>query len=160
MRFDLLTTVVALTDKSEVPFLFASTWAPAEGISEGWLMSAFRQECRLKAGKDKLEVYYSRARIEGLVVGIITFCILALLVVPIYLLYRLTDGMDTPHSNAICLGILLLFILAFSAVLTLFTRARRHEILVSHVLKFVLGPELMIGCHLGCICCVSSPNPV
>lgn len=63
---------------------------------------------------------------------IITLMILVLLVLPIWLLYRLvnsTGGELDGDATAICIGILLVFTLAFSAVLSLFTRARRHEIL-------------------------------
>lgn len=78
--------------------------------------------------------YYSRDRIEKCAVGLITMMILALLVVPIYLLYHLvsnniSDGVLDGKSNAICIGVLLVFTLAFSAMMSLFTRAKRHEIL-------------------------------
>ena len=60
--------------------------------------------------------------------------ILALLVVPIYLLYNLVsknlnNGILDGKSNAVCIGVLLVFTLAFSAMMSLFTRAKRHEIL-------------------------------
>jgi len=76
-------------------------------------------------------VYYTRERIERFVVAIITCIILVLLVIPVYILYHLTEGVETSRSNAICIGVLLVFTLAFSAVLSLFTRAKRHEILAS-----------------------------
>ncbi|GME48356.1 hypothetical protein GTA08_BOTSDO01708 [Neofusicoccum parvum] len=78
------------------------------------------------------EVYYTRSRIEGLAAAIITFMILVLLVVPTYVLYHLTNDADqNSHTTALCIGVLLVFTLAFSAVLSLFTRARRHEILAA-----------------------------
>lgn len=77
------------------------------------------------------EIYYTRSRIERTVVTIITFMILFLLILPIYLLFKLTEGVQTPHSNAMCIGVLLVFTLAFSAVISLFTRAQRHEILAA-----------------------------
>lgn len=58
--------------------------------------------------------------------------IVALLIVPIYLLYNLVkdkQGTLDAHSTGICIGILLVCTLLFSAVLSLFTRAKRHEIL-------------------------------
>jgi len=76
-------------------------------------------------------VYYTPERIERFVVVIITGIILILLVIPIYVLYQLTNGVETANSDAICIGVLLVFTLAFSAVLSLFTRAKRHEILAS-----------------------------
>ena len=66
-----------------------------------------------------------------MVTGIITFIILVLLVVPIYILYNMINNVNTDRAYAICIGVLLVFTLAFSAVLSLFTRARRHEILAS-----------------------------
>jgi hypothetical protein len=56
--------------------------------------------------------------------------ILALLVLPVYILYRLTAGTRTYH-NALCMGVLLVFTLCFSAGLSFFTRAQRHEILAA-----------------------------
>jgi drug/metabolite transporter superfamily protein YnfA len=57
--------------------------------------------------------------------------ILILLVVPIYVLYHTINDVASGHSYAICIGVLVVFTLAFSAVLSLFTRARRHEILAA-----------------------------
>lgn len=99
-----------------------------------WLSSPFirRMFCssdtRRKSNSDN-EVYYDRSRIDGLVAGIITLVLLALLIVPVYILYHFVDTMGTPRTDSICIGTLLVFTLAFSAVLSLFTRARRHEIL-------------------------------
>lgn len=58
--------------------------------------------------------------------------IVALLIVPIYLLYNLvkdTDGKLDDHATGVCIAILLVCTLLFSAVLSVFTRAKRHEIL-------------------------------
>lgn len=86
------------------------------------------EETKRKTSGD--EVYYTRSRIERLVVSIITVMILVLLVVPIYVLYHLTDhARQHPNITAISIGTLLVCTLAFSAVLALFTRAKRHEIL-------------------------------
>jgi hypothetical protein len=58
--------------------------------------------------------------------------ILLLLVIPIYILYHVTARhVDTGSENAVCIGILLVFTLLFSTVISLFTRARRHEILAA-----------------------------
>jgi hypothetical protein len=67
------------------------------------------------------EVYYTRERIEAFVVLIITSMIVALLIIPIYLLYRLTRGVETTRITAICIGVLLIFTLLFSAGIALFT---------------------------------------
>jgi hypothetical protein len=57
--------------------------------------------------------------------------LLVLLIVPIYLLYHLVTQMGNRKTDALCIGVLLIFTLAFSAILSLFTRARRHEILAA-----------------------------
>jgi hypothetical protein len=55
-----------------------------------------------------------------------------LLILPVYALYHVSSAfgtLNTNTSNATCVGILLVATLLFSAVLALFTKARRHEIL-------------------------------
>lgn len=55
--------------------------------------------------------------------------LLVLLVVPVYIMYHLVTNLGNNRTDAVCIGVLLVFTLAFSAVLSLFTRAKRHEIL-------------------------------
>lgn len=55
---------------------------------------------------------------------------LILLIVPTYALYHVTKA-DKNSTNATCVGILLVATLVFSAVLSLFTKAKRHEILAA-----------------------------
>lgn len=79
-------------------------------------------------------VYFTRERIDLCASFVITAMVIALLIVPIYLLYNLLkdkDGVLDAHSTGICVGILLVCTLLFSAVLSLFTRAKRHEILAA-----------------------------
>lgn len=78
---------------------------------------------------DCAEVYYTRSRIDKLVLAIITSMLLALMILPVYALYTLVDELGTRRANATYMGVLLVSTLAFSAVLALFTQARRHEIL-------------------------------
>jgi len=89
------------------------------------------QELQRKAS-DSSQVYYSRNRIERCSTVLVTMMILFLLVVPIYLLFHIVErshGELDQHANALCIGILLTFTLLFSAVMSLFTAARKHEIL-------------------------------
>jgi hypothetical protein len=100
-------------------------------------------------------VYYTKSRIDTLVTFLITSMILLLMVLPVYALWRLSSlslsspsspsspssgasaasgASATGQSNAgpdatAVIGVLLLFTLVFCAVLSAFTRARRHEIL-------------------------------
>lgn len=53
---------------------------------------------------------------------------MGLLILPIFLLYRLTMQQDLDVTYTASIGILLVFMLLFSAVLSLFTQAKRHEI--------------------------------
>jgi hypothetical protein len=57
--------------------------------------------------------------------------ILALLVVPIYILSRLATRSSSSRTDAMCIGVLLVSTLAFSAFLSFFTRAKRHEVLAA-----------------------------
>ncbi|CAG8971605.1 hypothetical protein HYALB_00007998 [Hymenoscyphus albidus] len=72
--------------------------------------------------------YYSKSRKEIATTAIFTIVLLCLLVVPIFLLNRLTSvgDMDVTHTTSIM--VLLVFSLIFSAVMSLFTQAKRHEI--------------------------------
>jgi len=81
------------------------------------------------AKSSSLEVYYTRSRIDRLVLCVITGMILLLLVVPVYVLYHLVTELGNNRINTICIGVLVVFTLVFSAVLSLFTSAKRHEIL-------------------------------
>ena len=61
---------------------------------------------------------------------IITTIVLALLMVPIWLLYRFSvKGIIATSSDTI--GVVLVFTLVFSAALSAFTKARRHEIVAA-----------------------------
>jgi hypothetical protein len=94
-----------------------------------WLVEYLFCSKETKEKSDGIGIYYTRTRIEGLAISIITMMILFLLVVPIYLLFHLVDQRNTNRTDSICIGVLLVFTLAFSAALSLFTRAKRHEIL-------------------------------
>lgn len=78
--------------------------------------------------------YYTRERIDYCASGLVTLAILILLIVPVWLLYYVVTGNDgilSGRGTAICIGILLISTLLFSLVLSLFTKARRQEILAA-----------------------------
>lgn len=86
----------------------------------------------LRKSDDENHIYFDKNRINLCASSIITLMILFMLIVPIYFLYHLVErsnGAMTGNENAICIGVLLIFTLVFSAVMSFFTRARRHEIL-------------------------------
>ncbi|KAL9117343.1 MAG: hypothetical protein Q9187_006120 [Circinaria calcarea] len=74
--------------------------------------------------------YYDRGRIATCTTIIITCMILALLIVPIWLLYRFSKaGTITTSPNSIL--VILMFTLVFCSILSAFTRASRHEIMAA-----------------------------
>jgi hypothetical protein len=78
---------------------------------------------------DENTILYDKTRINALVTVIITFIIIALLILPIYFLWHISQLLETSQTTAITIGVLLVFTLVFSTVLSIFTRAKRHEIL-------------------------------
>lgn len=81
--------------------------------------------------EDKYELYYTPSRISKLANIILMFFVLVLLVLPIYVLYHMVHEIGTHQAYLICIGTLLVFTLAFSSILSLFTKAKRHEILAA-----------------------------
>ncbi|RDW91668.1 hypothetical protein BP5796_02833 [Coleophoma crateriformis] len=78
---------------------------------------------------ERTDTHMARERINCAVALIIVIMILSLLIVPVYLLWHLTKGNDVKNTTAaLIIGILLMFTLVFSGVLSLFTRAKRHEV--------------------------------
>jgi len=89
------------------------------------------KETALKTTDDDLFLP-TKARVDRLVSFLIMVMVLALLVVPVWALYHVGSSFDKTNantSNAICMGILLVATLLFSAALALFTKAKRHELL-------------------------------
>lgn len=72
--------------------------------------------------------YYSKSRKNILITGILTLVLLCLLILPVFLLYRIAVEKNHDISYMLSIGILLVFTLTFSAILSLFTQAKRHEI--------------------------------
>ncbi|KAL8950188.1 MAG: hypothetical protein Q9222_003766 [Ikaeria aurantiellina] len=95
------------------------------------LKTIFRSEETAQKTVDPDINYYTRSRINACVTLIITLIIVTLLVVPIWLLYHFSVTWDSNKSNLVCIGVLLVSTLVFSAVLSLFTKARRHEVLAA-----------------------------
>lgn len=90
----------------------------------------YTQETLAKTNDSSIH-YFSRSRISFFVTFIITMLILALFVVPIYVLYEVTVLHSGTIAASECIVVLLLFTLLFSTILSLFTKAKRHEILAA-----------------------------
>ncbi|KAL8866799.1 MAG: hypothetical protein Q9174_006076 [Haloplaca sp. 1 TL-2023] len=74
--------------------------------------------------------YYDRRRISKCVTFMITILILILLMVPIWLLYK-SSVRGTLTKSADTIVLILAFTLIFSAALSAFTKAKRHEIVAA-----------------------------
>ena len=82
------------------------------------------------------QIYYTRERINICASLVIMMVIVALLIIPIYFLYTLEKASSRAEEQSVerdrtgaCMGILLVFTLLFSAILSVFTSAKRHEVL-------------------------------
>jgi hypothetical protein len=76
-------------------------------------------------------IIIDRPKINVVASLIIAGSILTLLIVSVWLLWKLTRSSRSEEVMGIIIMVLLLFTFAFSVVLSLFTRAERHEILAS-----------------------------
>lgn len=74
--------------------------------------------------------YYDRRRIAKCVTFLITILILVLLMIPIWLLYKSSVNGTIGTTND-TIVMILSFTLIFSAALSLFTKAKRHEIVAA-----------------------------
>ena len=74
--------------------------------------------------------YYDRGRIRTCTTLTITIMVLSLLVIPIWLLYRFSVA-GTIATSPDTIGVLLVFTFIFSAALSAFTKAKRHEIVAA-----------------------------
>ncbi|KAK8076645.1 hypothetical protein PG994_003917 [Apiospora phragmitis] len=72
--------------------------------------------------------YYNKSRKDCFNTAILCLVLLSLLVLPILILYRLLNGHPNDKSYTVSIGVMIVFVLVFSAVLSLFTKAKRHEI--------------------------------
>jgi uncharacterized membrane protein len=88
------------------------------------------QELRVKVDPKEVKLF-TRARIDVLVSFILLVVIVALLIGPVYILWQLTASSQAGKNSTLIIAVLLLFTFLFSGVLSLFTRAKRHEILAS-----------------------------
>ncbi|KAI4256673.1 MAG: hypothetical protein LQ352_001991 [Teloschistes flavicans] len=110
------------------------------GSDHGWLdvlVERFLLYCRCKpliesrAKTSAKEIhYYCRRRIASFTTLLITLAVLAVLVVPIWLLYKLSLA-GTITTSPETIGVMLSFTLLFFVVLLAFTSAKRHEIIAA-----------------------------
>ena len=83
-------------------------------------------ELRRKAGKQEVN-YFSQGRVNKLVNLIITAVIFILLIIPVVVLYELSN--QTQHADPFeAVGILIIFTLLFGAAMSSLTTATRQEL--------------------------------
>ena len=87
------------------------------------------QETKAKTDDSTIH-YYDRGRISAFVTFIITIVIMLLLIIPIWLLYKCSIT-NTIATSPDTMGIISVSTLIFSAMLSAFTKAKRHEILAA-----------------------------
>ncbi|KAL1643048.1 hypothetical protein SLS61_009436 [Didymella pomorum] len=110
-------------------------WAGFDGWMESAIVKLPRSlkekifmtpELRAKTQNKKIH-YVSPSRIDMLVGLVITVIIFILLVLPVVAMYKLTSvGKDDSTIKAV--GVLIVFTLLFSAVMSFVTKAKRHEL--------------------------------
>jgi anaerobic C4-dicarboxylate transporter len=72
--------------------------------------------------------YYDKRRKDCLNTTVLCLTLLGLLIVPIFILYNALETHPDEKAYTVSIGVIIIFMLLFSAVLSLFTKARRHEI--------------------------------
>jgi hypothetical protein len=75
--------------------------------------------------------FYSRSRVSLILALFNIGIILALLTIPVYVLLVIVNGAHVSLSVVRVDGVIMVFTLILTAVLTIFTQAKRHEILTS-----------------------------
>ncbi|MCJ1305171.1 hypothetical protein MMC08_007985 [Hypocenomyce scalaris] len=84
------------------------------------------RELRQKSNDEHI-YYFDQKRVDALVSTIIMLVIIVLLVLPIVGMYRLSSD-NTRADTFTAIGVLIVFTLLFCAVMSMLTKARRHEI--------------------------------
>ncbi|KAK6851579.1 hypothetical protein PG995_011704 [Apiospora arundinis] len=114
--------LITLRDGREMAFLDSFT----ERMLRTFRCSLLQRE--LEKTDDPDVQYYSKVRKDCFNTTILCMVLISLLVLPIFVLYKLLNDHPNEKSYTVSIGVLLVFVLVFSAVLSLFTKARRHEI--------------------------------
>ena len=87
------------------------------------------QDTRAKTNDESIR-YFDRSRISICITMIVTMMLLALLIIPIWILYKFSvSGLISEIHDTI--AVIFVSTLIFSAALTTFTKAKRHEIVAA-----------------------------
>lgn len=110
-------------------------WAGFDGLVESFLHRLRRKRIEAlfctkdvcRKSYDKHVFYFSPARVEKLVGLIITTVIFILLIILVVAMYKLTRFGDA-NSILTAIGVTVIFILLFAAVMSLLTKVKIHEL--------------------------------
>ncbi|KAK8007741.1 hypothetical protein PG989_001731 [Apiospora arundinis] len=120
--------LVTLRDGREMAVLDSFTERLLRTFHCSLLQKLFCTKRDMEKTDDPEIQYYSKARKDCFNTVILCLVLLSLLVLPVLVLYRLLNDHPSDKAYTVSIGVLLVFVLVFSAVLSLFTKARRHEI--------------------------------
>lgn len=89
------------------------------------------QSGKRRADPSKGFMIYSSQRYDAIATSIVLILITFLLIIPVYIIWRLTRNTQATNSISPIIGVMLSFTVIFSFVLLKFTKAKRHEILAA-----------------------------
>jgi len=120
--------LITLRDGREMALLDSFTEKMLQLFHCSLLQSIFCSKADRQKTNDPNLHYYSKDRKDYFTTALLTLVLLCLLILPVFIMYRFTvlNNLDATYTSSI--GLLLIFTLVFSAVLSLFTQAKRHEI--------------------------------
>ncbi|TGO84198.1 hypothetical protein BPOR_0536g00060 [Botrytis porri] len=110
-----------------------NTWLDTkiEGIPQLLPCKATRELQQKTDSKDSNIILSSPERVNVVVTLIILAAVLVLLIVPVFLLWFISNLNTSRPLIGVLIALLLIFTLMFSGVLSAFTRAKRHEIIAA-----------------------------
>ncbi|KAK8061067.1 hypothetical protein PG997_015288 [Apiospora hydei] len=120
--------LITLRDGREMALLDSLTERLLRTFHCPLLQKIFCTKRELEKTDDPDVYYYSKSRKDCFNTIILCMVLISLLVLPIFVLYSLLNDDPNGRSYTVSIGVLLVFVLVFSAALSLFTKARRHEI--------------------------------
>lgn len=120
--------LITLRDGREMAILDSFTEIALRTFHCSLLQTIFCSKTDREKTDDPNVHYYSRNRKNIFITILTTLVLLFLLILPVFVLFKLTTKTDLQSTYTLSIGVLLVFTLVFSAILLLFTRAKRHEI--------------------------------
>ncbi|KAK8015482.1 hypothetical protein PG991_008370 [Apiospora marii] len=120
--------LITLRDGREMAVLDSFTERLIRTFHCSLLQRIFCTKRELEKTDDPDLHYYSKSRKDCFNTTILCLVLLSLLVLPVLVLYKLLNDHPDERLYTVSIGVMIVFVLVFSAVLSLFTKAKRHEI--------------------------------